>query len=100
MKNVKENIAVVFGGKSTEHDISIITGLQTFANIDREKFNVIPIYIYRNGEMFTGKKLGEVETYANFNKNDKQIRKVCFSAGSDFLLTSWNRKMSRFKPLC
>ena len=37
MQDLKENVVVIFGGKSTEHDISIITGLQVLAHIDREK---------------------------------------------------------------
>ena len=40
---MKLNVAVVFGGKSTEHDISIISALQAIENIDKEKYNVIPI---------------------------------------------------------
>ncbi len=63
----KENIAVIFGGKSAEHDISIITGLQAFANIDGKKFNAIPLYISRDGRLLYGKKLGLVETFANFD---------------------------------
>lgn len=86
----KENIIVIFGGKSTEHDISIITGLQTFTNVDRDKFNVIPVYIYRTGEMFTGNKLGELESYAKFDKDDKQIKKVSFVPGNSFLFVSKN----------
>ncbi|MDD4110936.1 MAG: D-alanine--D-alanine ligase [Clostridia bacterium] len=98
MQNIKENVVVVFGGKSTEHDISIITGLQAFANVDREKYNVFPIYIYRNGEMFMGDKLGKVETFANFNLNDKEIKKVMFKVGSNFLFISKNSKKEKFKP--
>lgn len=108
----KENVVVIFGGKSTEHDISIITGLQAFTNIDREKFNAIPLYISRKGEMFTGDKLGKIETYVNFSSNDKEIKRVSFTSGSDYLFLSKNypnivdknNKMScindktRFKP--
>jgi D-alanine-D-alanine ligase len=95
----KENVIVIFGGKSTEHDISIITGLQVFANIDREKFNAIPVYISRKGEMFTGNKLGKIETYVNFTSNDKQIKKVAFASGSDYLLASKNHvDKTKFKP--
>ena len=53
----KEKVLVIFGGKSAEHDISIITGLQTLKNIDREKYDVFPLYISRAGEMYFGRKL-------------------------------------------
>lgn len=86
----KENVVVIFGGKSTEHDISIITGLQAFVNMDREKFNAIPIYISRKGEMFCGDKLGKIETYVNFSSKDKGIKRVSFLPGSDYIFASKN----------
>lgn len=98
MQDLKENVVVIFGGKSTEHDISIITGLQVLAHIDREKYNIFPLYIYRNGEMFIGDKLGKVETFANFNIKDKDIKKVAFKAGSNYLFISKNSIKEKFKP--
>lgn len=75
----KEKVLVVFGGKSAEHDISIITGLQVLKNINREKYEVFPLYVSREGEMFFGKKLENYETYVNFNK--KTFKKVSFKLG-------------------
>ena len=75
----KEKVLVVFGGKSAEHDISIITGLQVLKNINREKYEVFPLYVSREGEMFFGKKLENYETYVNFNK--KTFKKVAFKLG-------------------
>ncbi|HNZ27949.1 MAG TPA: D-alanine--D-alanine ligase A, partial [Spirochaetota bacterium] len=37
---MKKNIGIVFGGVSVEHEVSIITGLQIYENIDKEKYNV------------------------------------------------------------
>ena len=42
---MKLNIGVIFGGKSVEHEISVITALQAMDNIDKEKYEIIPIYI-------------------------------------------------------
>lgn len=53
---MKLNVAVVFGGKSTEHDISIISALQAIENIDKEKYNVIPIYIDKKGDFYYSKE--------------------------------------------
>ena len=50
-----KNVAVIFGGKSVEHDISIITAMQTMKNL--KKYNVLPIYILPNGKFVTGKNL-------------------------------------------
>lgn len=60
------NIGIIFGGKSTEHDISLISGSSILYYIDKEKYNVFPIYISKDGEFFEYKvkeykilKLGE-----------------------------------------
>lgn len=62
-----KNIAVIFGGKSVEHDISILTGLQVISNLSGE-YNVIPIYISRTGEWWTGEKLTNMSTFTDFNE--------------------------------
>src|SRR3989344_5594248 len=65
----KIKVAILFGGKSTEHEISIITGLQVFNNVDREKFEPIAVYITKDGRWFAGDpKLEKVETYKDLNK--------------------------------
>ena len=73
---MKENILVVFGGKSAEHDISIITGLQTVSNIDRRKYNVIPMYISKENEFFIGEKLCYLSSYMPFSPSKKGVIKA------------------------
>lgn len=60
---MKTNIGVFFGGRSTEHEISVISANQAMAAIDRERFDVTPIYITKDGKWFTGEALTDV---ANF----------------------------------
>ena len=50
IKNMKINIGVIFGGKSVEHEISIVTAIQAMDNIDKENNKIIPIYITKNLE--------------------------------------------------
>ncbi len=61
-----KNVVVIFGGKSVEHDISIITGLQILSHLKKD-YCVFPIYIARNGEWWTGQKLFNIKTYSNFD---------------------------------
>lgn len=75
----KEKILVVFGGKSAEHDISIITGLQVLKSINRSKFDVFPLYISKTGEFFFGKKLEDFKQYIKFNP--KNFKKAIFIPG-------------------
>ena len=61
----KKRVAIIFGGISPEHEVSVITGLQALKNLDKDKFIGIPIYVAKNGECFTGDKLLQIETYKN-----------------------------------
>ena len=61
----KKRVAVIFGGISPEHEVSVITGLQALENLDKEKFVGIPVYVSKNGELFTGDNLLKIETYKN-----------------------------------
>lgn len=61
---MKKRIAVLFGGNSVEHDISIITGLQTI-NAIGEQYDIIPIYI-KNGVMYFGDSLAFLDAYIDF----------------------------------
>lgn len=45
-------VGVMFGGKSTEHDISVISGTSVISNLDKKKYEIYPIYIDRNGEFY------------------------------------------------
>ena len=61
-----KNILVVFGGKSVEHDISIITGLGVVTNTS-SAYNVIPVYIDKQGNWWTGEKLKDIQTFKNWD---------------------------------
>lgn len=65
---MKIKIALMFGGKSVEHEISIISALQAAASLDREKYDVIPIYITKSGEMYCGERVGDIEAYKDITK--------------------------------
>lgn len=58
-------VAVVFGGKSPEHEVSVITGVQVLKQIDPQRFDAFPLYIAKNGEWYIGEVLSEIETYKN-----------------------------------
>ena len=70
-----KSVAVFFGGKSVEKDISIITGVMC-CNSLRNKYNVIPIFIDKGGEFFTDESLFVLENYKNLDY--KRLKKVCF----------------------
>ena len=65
---MKAKIAVFFGGNSVEHEVSIITALQAIENIDRKKYEVLPIYITKDSRMYTGEKIGNIANYNDIPK--------------------------------
>lgn len=73
---MKKNVAVFFGGRSAEHDVSVITGLQLLDNADSRKYDLYPVYLSREGEWFCGDKLRDVHFYSSFNPEDKGIVRV------------------------
>lgn len=61
----KTRVGVFFGGKSPEHEVSVITGLQAIENLDKDLYEVIPVYVAKDGRWFTGSALTDVKIYKN-----------------------------------
>lgn len=90
---MKENLIVLFGGVSSEHDISIISALQAIKNVDTNFYNVIPVYLAKNYKWYVGKDLLDLQFYININF--KKLTEVCLMSGSNFL---YFKKYGVFKP--
>jgi len=54
---------MLFGGKSVEHEVSVISGIQAYMNMDTEKYDVIPVYMDKNNDMYVGENIGKIESY-------------------------------------
>jgi len=70
---MKIKVGVIFGGESVEHEVSIISAIQAMNKMDLEKYEVIPIYITKNREWYTGEMLKDIEVYQDFGL----IKKYC-----------------------
>ena len=73
---MKLKIGVIFGGQSVEHEISVITALQAMDNIDKEKYEVVPIYISKNLEWYTGGCLRHLDSFKDFDLIKRYAKKV------------------------
>ncbi len=60
---MKINLAVVFGGQSVEHEVAIISAVQAMNNLDKEKYNILPIYITKDGGMLFSEKFLDISTF-------------------------------------
>ncbi|MDD3397240.1 MAG: D-alanine--D-alanine ligase [Clostridia bacterium] len=78
-----KNVAVFFGGVSSEHDISIITGIQTVCALDKSKYKIFPIYISKKGVWFYSNKFDNVDVFLNFR--EKLYKSVFLTAGDNTL---------------
>jgi D-alanine-D-alanine ligase len=56
-------IGVIFGGRSVEHDVSVVTGHQVMQACDPARYEVVPLYITRQGHWYTGEPLRDLKTY-------------------------------------
>ncbi|MFI3280465.1 MAG: D-alanine--D-alanine ligase family protein [Rikenellaceae bacterium] len=73
---MKINVGVVFGGRSVENEISVITANQVISAINKEKYNVIPIYISKSGTWYSGPALLDVDRYRDMDKLFKECDQV------------------------
>lgn len=87
-------VAVFFGGKSCENEISVLTGVFVLNLIDREKFSPFPVYVHTDGGMYTSPKMTDL----NFFKEKKfsQTDRIFFDGGAVYAL---NTKKGRVKRL-
>ena len=65
---MKIKVGVFFGGKTVEHEVSIITAIQAIENINKEKYDVIPIYIAKDNKMYCGENVGNIKEYKDVEK--------------------------------
>lgn len=75
---MKMNLAVFFGCASVEHEISVISAVQAMGFMDTEKYNIIPVYVSKKREMFTGDALKDIEEFKNLSGLLKKCVKVTF----------------------
>ena len=73
---MKIKVGVLFGGKTVEHEISIISAIQAMGYLDRNKYDVIPIYITKNNEFYVGEEVGKIESYTDINSLIKNSQRV------------------------
>ena len=85
----KLQLGVVFGSRSCEHEVSIISAVQLMRAADRQSYDIIPIYVSKKGEWFTGDPLFDIASYTPFDESRKGIVRVNLdiTAGSGALTT-------------
>ena len=73
---MKLNVGVIFGGRSVEHEMSIISAVQAMNNIDSDKYEIIPIYITKDNIWYTGGCLRFIDTFKDYDLIRRYAKKV------------------------
>src|SRR6476660_10220261 len=74
-------VAVLLGGRSPEHDVSVITGLQALKAIDQDRFVAFPVYVTPRGEWLVGESLSERRTFLPDARTRGELTEVTLSLG-------------------
>ena len=86
-----KSVVVFFGGRSVEHDISLITGVMSVNSIEKDKFNAIPILVDKDGKWYTGESLLDLDNYKNLDFN--KLKRVTFINGDNTLYQVKGKKL-------
>jgi D-alanine-D-alanine ligase len=87
---MKIHIGALFGGRSVEHEISVLSALQVIKAIDAERFQVSPIYISKEGVWHTGDALLELDNYQDIEALKARCARVIASGENGQLVLSRN----------
>ena len=80
---MKIAVAVLFGGKSVEHEVSVISAVQAMASMDTDTYEIIPVYMSKNSEFFYGESLKDIEAYKDIPALLATCQRVGFHVRGD-----------------
>jgi D-alanine-D-alanine ligase len=98
---MKMQAAVFFGGRSVEHEVSVITGMQVAAALNKERYDVLPVYVAKDGAMYTGPGFNELSRYKDIPALLENGRQVCLirSGGRAALHSTVKKVFGTDKPV-
>lgn len=73
---MKTRVAMLFGGKTVEHEVSVISGIQACMAMDTDKYEVIPVYMTKENDMYIGSGMGDIKSYRNIPELLKNSQRV------------------------
>lgn len=77
---MKLNIAVFFGGESVEHEVSIISAHQAIEALDKNKYNVIPVYVSKERKLYVSDLLKDISNYKDLKHLISQCTQVSITS--------------------
>lgn len=92
---MKTRVAVLFGGHSVEHEVSIISGLQALGAMDTAKYDAFPLYITKDNRFFVGENLRRVQSFRQMDACLAQATRVIPVPG-DGCVELWRHPAKKF----
>ncbi len=98
---MKIHVAVLFGGKSVEHEVSVISALQAIQSMNKDKYAVYPIYITKKNELYWGEDLDKIEEYKNIPALLQKSTKINIvtDGSKTYLAPQQQKRFSKAKPI-
>ena len=84
-------VAVLFGGKSCENEISVLTGVFVLNLLDREKYVPVPVYIHTDGGMYTSAKMTDLNVFKK--KEFSSFEQIFFDGGTMYAFNGAKTKI-------
>ena len=85
----KLTVAVLYGSRSPEHEVAIISALQVMQNLDQEKYTILPVYISKTGQWYIGNNsFLKPESYKNLDLLVNNFRQTLLNPASNQLQTA------------
>ena len=84
-------VAVFFGGKSCENEISVLTGVFVLNVLDRTKFSPIPIYLHTDGGMYTAKDMHDLQSFKD--GDIRRFQRIFFDGGALYAFSGNKKKI-------
>jgi len=90
-------VAVFFGGRSCENEISILTGVFVLNILNKEKYEPIPVYIHTDGGMYTSPRMTELDVFRE--RKYSHFERIFFDGGTMYALNASKRKIKRIAKI-
>jgi len=82
-ETTRKTVGVIFGSRSVEHDVSIVTAQQVIQALDPRKYEVVPIYITRDGRWVSGPGLRDLNTFRSDDISERMgIKEIVLSSST------------------
>lgn len=94
---MKLTLGIMFGGQSVEHEISIISAIQAMEALDKEAYEIVPLYLSKESHLYSGDVLKNLSAYKDLKKLEKMATLVSMARVNNQVVVKPVKKSMFFK---